>query len=163
MAIARMRPRFEVAVNDSVHEVGFRLREALEAPDAPCVGSLYGAHAVLKMPDEDQRFWSPQLSIDLETRPSQNGTRIRGLFGPRPAVWTLFMALYAIIGFSGSMGLAVAYSQWSLDRPATFLWTLPLALVLATAVYGLALLGQRLGEQEMRVLRAFLDEVIAPS
>lgn len=154
-----MRPRFEADLACPPAAALQQLRARLDAPDAPCHGAFYGAHVVLTVPPQAQHYWSPQLSLDVERRDGR--THLHGLFAPRPAVWTLFVALYAMAGFGGLVGVLFGLSQWGLDQPAHALWAVPAALVLAGVAYGLALVGQRLGASQMRLLRTFLDDALA--
>ncbi|MCB0291751.1 MAG: hypothetical protein KDH97_15965, partial [Calditrichaeota bacterium] len=96
----------------------------------------------------------------LEVEEHSDGAVLRGLFGPKPNVWTLFMGMYLAIGFSGTTGLMFGLSQWSLGMPPLLLWSVPAALLAGAAVYGLALYGQRLSQEHMYVLRQFVDEAV---
>ena len=72
----------------------------------------------------------------------------------------MFVALYATWIFAALMGLAIGFSQWTLDRSPTFLWAIPIAIVLCIAVYGLAYYGQHLGNSQMVTLGSFLDKAL---
>lgn len=159
MNTLRMRPRFELYAPGPPATHLDRLRRRLEAPDAPIQGGVYPGHAVLRMAPESEHFWSPHLSLDVERDGAD--TRIRGLFGPRPAVWSLFVFLYAALAFVGVMGSLLGLSQWMLGMDALALWSLPAALVLALGVYGIARVGRGLGGEQMEELRVFLDDVLA--
>lgn len=114
---------------------------------------------MLKVRPEEMVFWSPQLQISIDPH-LKGGSMVRGLFGPRPAVWGLFIALYAAIGFSTVMGVIFGYSQWTLGQPAMALWAGPVGIVAAVVVYIVGRTGRRLGMQQMRELKAFLDETL---
>jgi len=161
MSVKRIRPRFVNRIPDQPRELLCRLKESLDRPDVAIRGEIYGHHAVLKVPEGEVHFWSPQLSIDIEPDDGGKQAVVRGLYGPRPAVWTMFVGLYAMWIFCGLMGLVIGYSQWSLDRSPTFLWAIPVAIVLCMAVYGLAFYGQHLGNSQMVSLGAFLEKALA--
>ena len=158
MASLRMRPRFTRTVSMLPNQVTDRLRTALKDPGATCIGRVYERHAMLQIPHNERHYWSPQLSLSMEKEGSE--TRIHGLFAPRPAVWSMFIALYVFIGFSGVMGVIFGWSQWSIGQQAMALWAGPLAILLALGVYGLARVGQRLGYQQMIQLRDFTDQAL---
>ena len=153
-----MRPRFEKIVALPPAQVLGQLRKAMDRSDAVCCGTTMPGHAVLRLPDDQQHFWSPRLSLEVEAHP--DGAILRGLFGPKPNVWTLFMGMYLAIGFSGTTGLMFGLSQWSLGMSPLLLWSVPAALLVGAAVYGLALYGQRLSREHRYVLRQFVDEAV---
>jgi hypothetical protein len=155
----RMRPRFEVVVPGTAAEILNRLSDRLARSPNPCTGSILDRHVRLKICEAERNYWSPELHVDVERHP--DGTLLRGLYGPHPSVWTMFVALYAIIGFGGLLGLIVGAAQWSLGTPPTALWAVPGTAVLALLVYFVALSGQRLGYEQMVQLRAFLDASVA--
>jgi len=154
----QIRPAFRRQLPCAPAKVIRYLKRELVQLDAPCTGSFYDRHAILDVPSDDQHFWSPQLSLDFE--PFDGGTLIRGLFAPRPSVWTMYVAAYAILGFSGIIALLFGTSQWSLGMEASALWVLPFAGLLAVLVYGTAWAGQRLSRDQMEDLRVFIDDAL---
>jgi hypothetical protein len=154
-----MRPRFVFQTTCPHAAVLDRLRARLKAPDAPCTGATYPNHALLKIHAAEQHFWSPQLSLDFEPLPDGT-TRVRGLFGPHPSVWTLFMATYAVLAFAGLGALLYGYATWSLGQGAAALWGAPVALALGGLVYLLALVGQHLGYDQMEMQRRFIEDAL---
>ncbi|GAB5520914.1 MAG: hypothetical protein RhofKO_31650 [Rhodothermales bacterium] len=154
----RLRPRFERITPHTPSEVLTQLRAALDAPNAPCYGNIFGDHAVLHVLHTDEHIWSPFLSLDVACHPE--GTRVRGIFGPKPAVWSLFVAAYAICLFGALFAAAFAYAQSSLGQPAWALSGIALAGVGALVTWGFARYGQHLGREQMILLRRFLDEVL---
>ena len=154
----QIRPTFQqVLPCPPAKVIRFLKREVIQE-NAPCTGHFYDHHAILNVPEADQHFWSPQLSLDLESEPG--GTHIRGLYGPRPSVWTMFMAMYAFAVFGGLIGVTFGVSQMSLDMYASGFWAAPGALVLTAFTYGLALVGQYLSRDQIRDLRAFVDDAL---
>lgn len=156
MDTPRMRPRFEIVSKRPPAEVLARLREQIDRADCPCSGQIAGKHVHLRVQEKDRRLWSPHLDVDVE--PYDGGALLRGHFGPHPEVWTLFVALYAVLAFAAMVGLLFGASQWMLGTPPTAFWAVPAALVLAAVIYGLALIGQRLSQDHMRRLRAFIEK-----
>lgn len=155
----RMRPRFDRHVSCRPAQAQRRLKRYVEQSDAGYYGAFYTNHAVLNVPDDEEHFWSPQLSLDLESQPD-GGTRIRGVYGPRPSVWTMFMAMYAFALFGGLIGVTFGVSQMSIGMSATGFLAAPVAVALAMFTYGLALVGQYLSRDQIRDLRAFVDEAL---
>ncbi|MEM6326055.1 MAG: hypothetical protein AAF791_02960 [Bacteroidota bacterium] len=154
-----MRPRFEyVAPCPPVAAPG-RLQDALEQTDAPCRGRVFGSHAVLHVLHRDERVWSPFLSLDLAGHGDQ--TLVRGLFGPKPSIWSLFVASYAVWTFGAVFALGFAYVQWTLDQPMWAFWLLLVSGIGALATYAFARYGQRRGRGQMDLLRRFIDDALA--
>jgi len=155
----RLRPRFEFVSTVEPNDVLRRIDAALNRPDAPVGGRVYATSAVLKPLAENVQFWSPQLQISVDPH-LPSGALVRGQFGPRPAIWSLFVALYAAIGFLATMGMIFGYSQMTLGGSGNMLWSGPVGLALAGFVHIVARTGRRLGMNQMRELKAFLEEAL---
>ncbi|MEZ4700459.1 MAG: hypothetical protein R2834_09020 [Rhodothermales bacterium] len=158
MLSPRIRPRFEMRVPFSATETLDRLKDRLDRDECPCTGTLAGNHLHLNMRPLLQKIWSPHLN--LEVVGDRPGAIINGHFGPRPDIWTLVMALYAISGFLVLMGLLFAASQWMLDMTPSALWLVAGAVVLGGVVYGLALAGQVLSQDQMEMLLRYVREAV---
>ena len=158
MAAPRVRPRFELELADDPDRVMERLREKL--PECPrCTGVSVGRHAELFVPEDEQRVWSPWLSITAEDG-ADGGSKVRGRFAPHPHVWTLYMFLSFALGFALLVGTTWGYAQWAMDRTPWALLSLPLGLVLGTGLYLVSLTGQRLGHEQIEHLEDALVELV---
>ena len=103
-------------------------------------------------------FWSPTLSLEIRTG-EDGATALHGLFGPHPAVWTFFMFVHFASVTGALIGVALAWSQWSLDETAWGVWSLPAAGIASGAAYAASLFGQRLARDEMASMLALVDRV----
>lgn len=159
MADIRLRPRFRRVVRCPARVVLVSLRDAMERPDGEIRGRVFDTSALVKLPESEIRFWSPQLQLSVE-QDETGSTVVHGIFGPHPTVWSSFVALYVAAGFIGSMGLLFASAQWMLDRPMTALWAVPGALLLGAAGYVIARTGRLLGAQQTGVLYDFVDRTL---
>ena len=68
--------------------------------------------------------------MHLEIIENEKGSKLKGLFGPKPQVWTLFMFVHFILGTS-FLGCCIwAYSNASLGKeyivPIIFMIVLPI-------------------------------------
>ena len=153
------RPRFRFVVSLTIDDISQRLRAAVEAPNASFAGKVLRDFSVLRVLPGAQHFWSPELTLQLQTA-EEGGTLIRGLFGPRPAVWTGFACFHIFGIFISLMALLFGLSQWSLGMQPFGFWLLPIPVILTISAFVTALIGQRLGEEQMRELRQFLDEIV---
>jgi hypothetical protein len=134
------------------------IAEALKRNTDLCRGNIVKNHITLSIPRKRRHYWSPQLSLELES--SDGGTLIRGLFGPAPGVWTMFVFFYSSIGFLTMLGLIFGLSQMMLKMDAYGLWAVPAGAVLLCGLFVMSKIGQKLGYEQMMDLRQFLDEAI---
>lgn len=155
-----IRPRFELEVDLPPDEVLTRIKKGLSNPDADCTGKILNPHAVLQMHDEKQHYWSPQLTVEVETKSTDNSSLLRCIMGPMPAVWTMFASFYALSVFIGLVGLVWGGSQWSLGMSPYALWLVPVSVIMISIAYVIALTGQKLGYDQMLVLKKFLVKSI---
>ena len=150
----RIRPRFREQIDLSSEEIKKRINIALKEEKDSWLGKIVDNHVILKIPQKDQHYWSPQLTLELEEENGQ--TLIRGLFGPKPGVWTMFVFFYSAIGFLTLMGLIFGLSQMMLKMDAYGLWSFPVGAVLLIGLFITSKIGQRLGKEQMRRLVTLL-------
>ncbi len=154
----QVRPHLELESPLAPGEALARLRRKLAVSGSSCCGTVLAEHVEITICDRDRHFWSPQVSLTAE--PHAGGVVLRGRIGPQPHVWTLIVALYAVIAFSTLFALVFAASQWMVDRALWGLWALPAAAVVTALVYLIAYVGQRLGADETHTLLAFVDDAL---
>jgi hypothetical protein len=159
MTTVEIRPRFQRQHPATAEQVIHRLSEALKNSDGSIKGSVMDHHIVLRMPVEQQHYWSPQLSLTIEDN-MEGGALIRGLYGPRPSVWLMFVFLYSSLGAISLFIGITGFSQLSLGMSAPALWALPVAAGIALILYLFAKAGERLGKDEMHRLRNFMDAAL---
>lgn len=154
-----IRPRIYVETSLSPEEVNQRIRKQLRDDCCLCSGESTTGYAAIYPPEEDQHFWSPQLTITLDAD-DQEVTRVRGLYGPKPSVWTMFVFFYAAIGFAVMIISMIGLSYWSLGKPATVLWLVPVLILVFLSLYLVAYFGQRLGHKQMTNIHRFLERCL---
>jgi hypothetical protein len=124
-----------------------------------CVKVIDG-HIVIDIPADENHFWSPQLHIEIE-KIEENKSIVKGLFGPKPQVWTFFMFIhfamaFAFIGFS-----IVAYVKWSLKSEYQTALVVTLSLpILWIIMYFLGRIGKRRGHKQMDELYGFMIKTL---
>lgn len=159
MTSFRIRPRFRFESKHSCTEVRERIEQKLESEVHPIYAVVSNQHIFLKFKQSETHYWSPQLDLSCETR-EDGATVIRGLYGPNPHVWTVFMFSYLAIGvlalFLGMFGL----SRLSLGMSAWVLWVLPGLGILALLLYLFSQFGQKIGAEQTFQLHHFLEEVL---
>jgi len=158
MTAPRMRPTFMVHLSDPPDRVMGILRSRLEGQDyAECTRSK-GRCADFFVDENERRLWSPFLSVQVE--PAPGGSILRGRYGPHPEVWTLFVFLYAVVGFLAVMGLLLGFVQLQSGMTAWGLWGAWIGFPGLVVLYGVSALGQHLGAHQMVELRRRIDVLV---
>jgi hypothetical protein len=159
MSSFRIRPRFEKSTPLSPEEIQERIQKALSVPNARCRGKMIPRFITLFIPVEERHYWSPQLTINMWEE-EDGTTLLRGLYGPSPSVWSLFVYSYAAIGILFTFIGIIGYSQWSLDQDAKILWALPALALAALVLYFVAQTGQKIGAAQTFTLHHFFEEAL---
>ncbi|WP_369048173.1 GTP-binding protein [Tenacibaculum sp. UWU-22] len=119
-----------------------------------------GNHIIIDIPEKDSHFWSPQLQIEIEEI-SEKKSKIKGLFGPKPQVWTFFMFLHFVVGTAFVIFAILAYSNWSLKNaqalPLIMVAVLPIVWVI---LYFVGSLGKLTGQKQMDGLKKFMKQTL---
>ena len=152
-----IRPRFQRQTKIPGAELIARLQKACEIHD--CEGVFLAHHVVLKIKPAEQHFWSPQLSLEVIAEEDQ--TKIRGLYGPRPGVWTMFVFIYSLIGFLSVMALMYGFAQLMLKMSPSGLQISLVGTLLLLGAYITSAIGQRFGREQMNKLDAVLRHALA--
>jgi hypothetical protein len=155
----RIRPRFKIWLNATLAEVQQHIERDLNKPDSTCQGVFTHGHFYIKLPQREQHFWSPQLNVSLE--PSENGTIIRGLYGPNPTLWVFFALCYGALGILILFISIVGLSNWSLDIDASILWIVPILLLIMLGIYVFNLMGKNVAAKQMQILQHFINTNIS--
>ena len=150
-----IRPRFHYDSPRPPAEILERLGQAVKQKDAPVNGLVIDQHVYLRMPAEQQHFWSPQLNLEVQEAEAGQGSTISGLFGPRETVWLMYIFFYSLLGFISMMVMIMGFSQLNLGLSARILWLLPVLALLFLLAIGTARTGQKLGHAEMDQLYDF--------
>ncbi|WP_456377922.1 GTP-binding protein [Lutibacter sp.] len=155
-----LRPRFKMSFNESQQDLIAKFRKNLEDGNCKYCSKIIDEHIIIEVPVEENHFWSPQLNIEV-VKVDKNKAIVKGLFGPKPQVWTLFMFFHfamavAFIGFS-----VMAYVQWTLksdySRALMVVISLP---ILWICMYFLGRVGKSKGHKQMNELHEFMMETL---
>lgn len=154
-----LRPRFNFEVKQYNQTLLERF-ESTKQSQSEFIVTRIDDHVFIKLPKEKQHFWSPQLHLEiLET--GHNNSKIYGLFGPKPSVWTLFMFLHFIIACL-FIGCGIwAYTNWSLEKDFAIQLFLSLLMVIIWGLlYVSGRLGKKTGMHEMHQLHRFMRDTL---
>lgn len=157
----QIRPRFKVLSESSVEEIQERINNYLTLPSTHGYGKITHGFGTIYLPTSEQHYWSPQLTISLEK--TEKGTEVRGLYGPKASIWTMFVFFYATIGFSFIITLIVGLTHISMEKESLVIWFAPLLLIIFLSLYLISYLGQKKGHPQVIKLDKIINEVLSKS
>ncbi len=152
-----LRPRFNLERGEA-KEV---LLEAFERHEgAPYHIRRMDDHVFIKFKTEDAHFWSPQLHLEI-VEEEDGGSRIYGLFGPNPTLWTFFMFLHFGVATLFIIFGIWAYSSAVLNKPYGWLLGAMGGMVALWFIfYAMGRAGKKKGKPQMKELHTFLMGVL---
>ena len=155
-----LRPRFSIDLEENSKELEKRIKGYLSNDKCNFRSRVVDHHVFIDIAEEKSHFWSPQLHLEI-VNVGEKSSIIKGLFGPKPQVWTLFMFIHFIVA-TMFLGFGVmAYVRCRLDEslifPITMLVGLPLVWIL---LYFLGKIGKDIGKNQMKELHDFLIQII---
>jgi hypothetical protein len=154
----RIRPTFSIPLAADADTAMATLRERLKGTAYEGCSRSKGRCADFFVDEEERRLWSPCLSVQVD--PAQNGSLLRGRFGPHPELWTLFMFLYTAVGFLAVMGLMLGFVQWQSGMEAWGFWGAYLGFPGLGVLYAVSATGQRLSAHQMELLKRRIDGLV---
>lgn len=156
-----LRPRFSFHAPYPTEVLLEKIQLKLNEDDASCKGKIIMHHVILDIPLQNRHYWSPQLHLEIEAEENEkNSSLLRGIIGPRPAVWTLFLFIYAVVGIIGLTITLYGLSKWSLGDFSLALFAMPVSLIIMSSAYLTSKYGEKLGHEQVEVLKDFLRNVL---
>jgi hypothetical protein len=153
-----LRPRFKKSMAFPAEAV-LAAFEAEATSTKEFTVSRVDGHVFIRILKSKQHFWSPQLHLEI-TEDETNGTILKGLFGPNPTVWTMFMFFHFALAITFVAAGIWLYTSISLDKPYVFPIVIMCFLLLGWfALYASGRLGKKAGAKEMKALYAFMKHV----
>ena len=154
----RIRPTFFIRLAPDADAAMDTLRERLKDTEYEGCSRSKGRCADFYVEEDERRLWSPCLSVQVESR--EKGSLLRGRFGPHPELWTLFLFLYAGVGFLAVMGLMLGFVQWQSGMEPWGFWGPAIGLPGLGVLYGVSVTGQRLSAHQMHWLKGRIDGLV---
>jgi hypothetical protein len=114
----RLRLRFYKDVAETADVIRQKFENYKNNSTEDCHLKIKHNHIWMNIPEGKREYWSPHLHLELEPK-DNNGTHIRGLFGPEPTLWTLFMFLHFMVAGIFVIFSGIAYSNYVLKQPTT--------------------------------------------
>tara|TARA_R110002049_G_scaffold306637_2_gene505496 strand:- start:2526 stop:3038 length:513 start_codon:yes stop_codon:yes gene_type:complete len=151
----QIRPRFKLLSDLSIEEIQGKINDHLVKANTTCFGKINHGFGTIQLPKSEQHYWSPQLVISLEK--TEGGTEIRGLYGPKPSIWTMFVFFYATIAFGFIITLIIGLTNISMEKESLIIWFAPALLLLFFSLYLISYLGQKKGTPQLVILEKFIE------
>lgn len=160
MTSFRVRPKFKIVSEKPVRELVDLINRKLDGnTSVPVEGKVFNTHGLFRITPEQQHYWSPQLNISFEET-DEHRTIIRGMYGPHPSVWAVFLMGYALLGI-GILAIALlGLVRMSLKLDSSILWILPFLVGGLVVLWFLAQTGQKVGVEQTFIIHHFFEEAI---
>ena len=143
MSSFRVRPRFTQVLDWGLEESQDRIARAVESSGGRVVLKRFPGYLTLRIPEQHQQFWSPQLTLSLEQQ-ADGSTIVVGIYGPNTNVWSLYLYGYLLVGSVGLFAVILGFCQRVLGEQPWGLWAAGTMLALAAGLYIIAQFGQKL-------------------
>lgn len=154
-----LRPRFKIELKRNNQEA-LKLFEDTKDSQSDFIVSRVDNHVFIRIPKNKQHFWSPQLQLEI-VEVDENSSILNGLFGPNPAVWTMFMFFHFLVAVLFIGFGAWTFSNWSLENPYGIqIGVMVLMIVLWFALYFVGRMGKKTGKPEMIELHHFMRDTL---
>ncbi len=156
-----LRPRFRIDFEESEKDLIERFKNNLNDGECKYCSKIVDQHIVIDVPFDEDHFWSPQLNIEIVKGESSESI-VKGLFGPKPQVWTFFMFLHFVVGITFLIFLTLLYVRWAFESsmvfPTIMVITLPIIWLI---LYVFGRWGRRQGKEQMEELHSFLLKTLS--
>ncbi|WP_191089001.1 GTP-binding protein [Arenibacter lacus] len=148
-----LRPRFQLLLKEKALPV---LELFRENEDPPFLIKSLGQHVFIKFNKTESNFWTPQLQFEIVDY-EEGQSKLYGLFGPNPTLWTFFMFIHFIIATLIIVMGIWAYSGYALGHSYTLqIGLIGLMVVLWVALYVFGRWGKKKGRHQMEHLHNYL-------
>ena len=157
----RSRPRFKLKTRLNREEFNKRLHDQFKVQNRVLGGYIGKEMSVIRLRKDKKKYWAPQLQIRTEKdEDNPELTVVRGLFGPKPVVWTFFMFLYILGGTLLLFFSMIWIVQANLDIETNLIVWAWVGLAILVGTYAAAFIGQIISSKHLKVLRDFMEKVV---
>lgn len=160
MSSFRVRPKFEMTTPKTMEEIISLVKVRLLHNTHDLHGQAMHDHITIRVNKAQRHYWSPQLNVIMYREPEDSSTRLVGVYGPMPNVWTLFTIIYLAIGVLTTFISIIGFSQRALGEESKILFIIPILLFLALSMYIASQLGQKLGAAQTYAIHYFFQEAL---
>ncbi len=154
-----LRPRFKIELNQS-KETALQKFDAVKEMQTGFIITRSDEHIFIRIPKNDQHFWSPQLHLEIISFEDDKCTA-HGFFGPNPTVWTMFMFFHFIVAIL-FIGFGIwAYASNSLGNSyAIQVGAMFFMLLIWVGLYFGGRMGKATGQFQMKTMYAFMNKIL---
>lgn len=155
-----LRPRFEKVVPLSTDKIFERCEKFQETLEPEYKVKISEMHIWIHIGMLRREKYSPHLHLELD--PMEDGnTHVRGLYGPDPVLWTLFMFLHFVVAGIFIIFGAIAYSKWMLNQPNTFdIMVMITMTIVWLLLYFIARYNRSRGISQARELEKIMEDLL---
>lgn len=153
--LGEIRPRFTLKIECEPEIALEHVLQSIEK-DKTVSGVRYKQTVFIKTPSWLAHYWSPEMTVRIETSEFSGEHLVHCLIGPRQAVWALFALIYAAILLITCFGGMFGIVQYSTMGSSTWIWVIPIGLFLLSTVFVTSKIGQKKGRDQMLHLVSFL-------
>jgi len=155
-----LRYRFDKVVAKSYDDILKSCEQLKETVEPDYKIKVSGHHIWFYIGLLHREKHSPHLHLEIEKMEDGN-TFVRGLYGPDPVLWTLFMFLHFVVAGLFVIFSMIAFSKWSLDQPFGF--DLLVMFVMVNSwflLYFIARLNRKKGLNQARELEVLMERIL---
>jgi hypothetical protein len=157
----RLRLRFYKDVAENIDAVRAKFEKFKINCTQNCSIKIKHDHIWMNVAESKREYWSPHLHLELEPKENKE-THIRGLFGPEPTLWTLFMFFHFMVAGIFIVFSTIAYSNYMLKMPIKFDLIIMLLMVIVWfLLYFIAKQIRLKGNGQMNELEAKFLEILS--
>jgi hypothetical protein len=155
-----LRYRFDKVVTKSYDDILKSCEQLKETVEPDYKIKVSGHHIWFYIGLLHREKYSPHLHLEIEKMEDGN-TFVRGLYGPDPVLWTLFMFLHFVVAGLFVIFSMIAFSKWSLDQPFGFDLLVMFAMVNSWfLLYFIARLNRKKGLNQARELEVLMERIL---
>lgn len=156
-----LKPRFVLHHGEDKKVVLEKFKKAFERVETTLRGKVVGDHIVIDVANADAHIWSPQLQLEIVENDDKTSV-IKGLFGPKPQLWTLFMFIHFGVALAFAVFVTMLYTDLSLGQDHTLSMILTIAMpILWMLFYLFGRWGKKKGHGQMVELDDFMKKVLS--
>tara|TARA_R110000868_G_scaffold289544_1_gene549741 strand:- start:2548 stop:3060 length:513 start_codon:yes stop_codon:yes gene_type:complete len=155
-----LRPRFQIDLETTNENLLLAFEKTKASP--LFLIKRMDDHVFIQFNEKEQHFWSPQLHLEIVNDQQVAGkSKIYGLFGPNPTLWTFFMFLHFGVATIFIVLGVWAYSSAALGKTYGLqLGLMGFVIVLWFILYAFGRAGRSKGKPQMQQLHAFMLAII---
>ncbi len=156
----QLRPRFEKIVPKSTAAITTKAKNLSNSLKPDYIINNLEEHIWIYIGRENKKTYSPHLHLELEELPNGE-TKIKGLFGPEPGLWTMFMFLHFVVAGVFIIFSVFAYSNWSLGQPFGIHLAIMLLMIVAWfSLYFTARSNRKKGMPQAHELEKVMNQLL---